>query len=112
MPSWMGDAKNSCFSEGCHHYMLHTINESEKPSCMAHINNYLGIFAFLKQCLSMDLLTNDLFDIASDGGLIIVQDAFVEYSEVLDGKIIFSCSKFINMAFPGTIDEQHQESST
>ncbi|XXG78754.1 hypothetical protein AAC387_Pa08g2629 [Persea americana] len=81
-----GGAKNSsAFLKAATTTLLHTISESEKASYVAHINSYLGEDAFLKKCLPMDPLTNDLFEIAKDGVLL---------------------CKLINVAVPGTIDER------
>ncbi|CAD5180919.1 unnamed protein product [Musa acuminata subsp. malaccensis] len=64
---------------------LHTINESEKASYVAHINNYLGEDPFLQKYLPLDPATNDLFNLVKDGVLL---------------------CKLINAAVPGTIDER------
>ncbi|XVE72495.1 hypothetical protein DITRI_Ditri11bG0043700 [Diplodiscus trichospermus] len=63
----------------------HAINESEKASYVAHINNYLAEDKFLKNFLPIDPATNALFDLAKDGVLL---------------------CKLINVAVPGTIDER------
>ncbi|KAI4305707.1 hypothetical protein L6164_029058 [Bauhinia variegata] len=63
----------------------HAINESEKASYVAHINNYLAEDKFMKQFLPIDPSTNALFDLAKDGVLL---------------------CKLINVAVPGTIDER------
>ncbi|KAB2075198.1 hypothetical protein ES319_A07G205200v1 [Gossypium barbadense] len=63
----------------------HAINESEKASYVAHINNYLAEDKFLKDFLPIDPATNALFDLAKDGVLL---------------------CKLINVAVPGTIDER------
>ncbi|KAG6481792.1 fimbrin-5-like [Zingiber officinale] len=64
---------------------LHTINEAEKASYVAHINNYLGEDPFLKKYLPLNPATNDLFNLVLDGVLL---------------------CKLINVAVPGTIDER------
>ncbi|KAL1092282.1 hypothetical protein V6Z11_D07G213000 [Gossypium hirsutum] len=63
----------------------HAINESEKASYVAHINNYLAEDEFLKDFLPIDPATDALFDLAKDGVLL---------------------CKLINVAVPGTIDER------
>ncbi|KAI4319887.1 hypothetical protein MLD38_033432 [Melastoma candidum] len=63
----------------------HTINESEKTSYVAHINNFLAEDPFLKKYLPVDPTTNALFELAKDGVLL---------------------CKLINIAVPGTIDER------
>lgn len=50
--------------------LLHTINDSEKASYVAHINSFLGDDPFLKQFLPIDPSTNDLFNLAKDGVLL------------------------------------------
>ncbi|KAA3459202.1 fimbrin-5-like isoform X1 [Gossypium australe] len=63
----------------------HAINESEKASYVAHINNYLAEDKFLKDFFPIDPATDALFDLAKDGVLL---------------------CKLINVAVPGTIDER------
>ncbi|MBA0821463.1 hypothetical protein Goarm_018319 [Gossypium armourianum] len=63
----------------------HAINESEKASYVAHINNYLAEDKFLKDFLPIDPTTDALFDLAKNGVLL---------------------CKLINVAVPGTIDER------
>ncbi|XP_027941427.1 fimbrin-5 [Vigna unguiculata] len=63
----------------------HAINESEKASYVAHINNYLAEDKFLGQFLPIDPSTDALFNLAKDGVLL---------------------CKLINVAVPGTIDER------
>ncbi|KAL0726942.1 hypothetical protein Bca4012_023035 [Brassica carinata] len=63
--------------------LLHTINQSEKGSFVQHINRYLGDDPFLKQFLPLDPDSNELYELVKDG-----------------------CSKLINVAVPGTIDER------
>ncbi|KAB2020834.1 hypothetical protein ERO13_D07G091300v2 [Gossypium hirsutum] len=63
----------------------HAINESEKASYVAHINNYLAEDKFLKDFLPIDPATDALFDLAKNGVLL---------------------CKLINVAVPGTIDER------
>ncbi|TYG60859.1 hypothetical protein ES288_D07G101500v1 [Gossypium darwinii] len=63
----------------------HAINESEKASYVAHINNYLAEDKFLKDFLPIDPATDALFDLAKNGVLL---------------------CKLINVAVPGTTDER------
>ncbi|KAL8195584.1 hypothetical protein R6Q57_025987 [Mikania cordata] len=65
--------------------LLHTIDESEKKSYVAHMNSYLRDDPFMKQFLPMDPATNALFELARDGVLL---------------------CKLINVAVPNTIDER------
>ncbi|KAI3755903.1 hypothetical protein L1987_55712 [Smallanthus sonchifolius] len=65
--------------------LLHTIDESEKKSYVAHINSYLRDDPFMKQFLPIDPATNALFKLARDGVLL---------------------CKLINVAVPNTIDER------
>ncbi|KAL7590832.1 hypothetical protein Lser_V15G35594 [Lactuca serriola] len=65
--------------------LLHTIDESEKESYVAHINSYLRDDPFMKQFLPIDPATNALFELARDGVLL---------------------CKLINVAVPNTIDER------
>ncbi|KAH7544458.1 hypothetical protein JRO89_XS15G0169700 [Xanthoceras sorbifolium] len=82
----VGGTKNlSSFLKAATTTLLHTINDSEKASYVAHINSYLGDDPFLKQFLPLDPATNDLFNLAKDGVLL---------------------CKLINVAVPGTIDER------
>ncbi|XP_074590864.1 fimbrin-4-like [Curcuma longa] len=82
----LGQEKNSSsFLKAATTTLLHTINESEKSSYVAHINSYLGEDTFLKKYLPLDSATNDLFDLIRDGVLL---------------------CKLINVAVPGTIDER------
>lgn len=48
----------------------HLINESEKASYVAHINNYLAEDKFLQDFLPIDPITNALFDLAKNGVLL------------------------------------------
>lgn len=67
----LGQAKNSSsFLKAATTTLLHTINESEKSSYVAHINSYLGEDSFLKKYLPLDPATNDLFDLVRDGVLL------------------------------------------
>ncbi|CAK7324560.1 unnamed protein product [Dovyalis caffra] len=77
--------QSSSFLKAMTTTLLHTINESEKASYVAHINSYLGDDPFLKQFLPIDPATNDLFNLVKDGVLL---------------------CKLINVAVPGTIDER------
>ncbi|XP_073013865.1 fimbrin-5-like [Typha latifolia] len=82
----LGGTKNSSsFLKATTTTLLHTINESEKASYVAHINSYLGEDAFLKKYLPLDPASNDLFNLVRDGVLL---------------------CKLINVAVPGTIDER------
>ncbi|KAM7263699.1 hypothetical protein ACFE04_001382 [Oxalis oulophora] len=80
-----GKNSSSAFLKAATTTLLHTISESEKASYVAHINNYLADDPFMKNCLPIDPLSNDLFETAKDGVLI---------------------CKLINVAVPGTIDER------
>ncbi|XP_039125109.1 fimbrin-4-like [Dioscorea cayenensis subsp. rotundata] len=82
----LGGAKNSSsFLKATTTTLLHTIDESEKSSYVAHINSYLRDDPFLKNYLPLDPASNDLFNLAKDGVLL---------------------CKLINVAVPGTIDER------
>ncbi|KAG1327304.1 Fimbrin-5 [Cocos nucifera] len=82
----LGGTKNSSsFLKATTTTLLHTINESEKSSYVAHINSYLGEDPFLKKYLPLDPASNDLFNLVKDGVLL---------------------CKLINVAVPGTIDER------
>ncbi|XP_058081944.1 fimbrin-5 [Magnolia sinica] len=82
----LGGSKNSsAFLKATTTTLLHTIDESEKASYVAHVNSYLGDDPFLKKYLPLDPTTNDLFELAKDGVLL---------------------CKLINVAVPGTIDER------
>ncbi|CAL9054036.1 fimbrin-5-like [Musa acuminata AAA Group] len=81
-----GEMKNSSsFLKATTTTLLHTINESEKASYVAHINSYLGEDSFLKKYLPLDPASNELFNLVRDGVLL---------------------CKLINVAVPGTIDER------
>ncbi|URE12283.1 Fimbrin-like protein [Musa troglodytarum] len=81
-----GEMKNSSsFLKATTTTLLHTINESEKASYVAHINSYLGEDPFLKKYLPLDPASNELFNLVRDGVLL---------------------CKLINVAVPGTIDER------
>ncbi|XP_022852567.1 fimbrin-5-like [Olea europaea var. sylvestris] len=81
-----GNSKySSSFLKATTTTLLHTINDSEKASYVAHINSYLRDDPFLKQFLPIDPSSNALFDLAKDGVLL---------------------CKLINVAVPGTIDER------
>ncbi|GKV30670.1 hypothetical protein SLEP1_g39459 [Rubroshorea leprosula] len=81
-----GDSKHSSsFLKAATTTFHHTINESEKASYVAHINNHLAEDKFLKDYLPIDPATNAIFDLAKDGVLL---------------------CKLINVAVPGTIDER------
>lgn len=81
-----GDSKNSSsFLNATTTTLLHTIDESEKKSYVAHINSYLRDDPFMKQFLPIDPASNALFELARDGVLL---------------------CKLINVAVPNTIDER------
>ncbi|KAK1267980.1 Fimbrin-like protein 2 [Acorus gramineus] len=80
-----GAKNSSAFLKATTTTLLHTIDESEKASYVAHINSYLGEDPFLKKYLPLDPATNDLFELAKNGVLL---------------------CKLINVAVPGTIDER------
>ncbi|KAK1296739.1 putative fimbrin-like protein 3 [Acorus calamus] len=80
-----GAKNSSAFLKATTTTLLHTIDESEKSSYVAHINSYLGEDPFLKKYLPLDPATNDLFELAKNGVLL---------------------CKLINVAVPGTIDER------
>lgn len=66
-----GDSKNSSsFLNATTTTLLHTIDESEKKSYVAHINSYLRDDPFMKQFLPIDPATNALFELARDGVLL------------------------------------------
>lgn len=80
-----GLKRNSSFLKAATTTVHHAINESEKASYVAHINNCLAEDKFLSQFLPIDPATDALFDLAKDGVLL---------------------CKLINVAVPGTIDER------
>ncbi|XP_076949055.1 fimbrin-1-like [Bidens hawaiensis] len=81
-----GDSKSpTSFLNATTTTLLHTIDESEKKSYVAHINSYLRDDPFMKQFLPIDPATNELFELARDGVLL---------------------CKLINVAVPNTIDER------
>ncbi|KAG5053529.1 hypothetical protein AAZX31_02G289700 [Glycine max] len=80
-----GSKSSSSFLKAATTTVHHAINESEKASYVAHINNYLAEDKFMSQFLPIDPSTNALFDLAKDGVLL---------------------CKLINIAVPGTIDER------
>ncbi|KAK1274472.1 Fimbrin-1 [Acorus gramineus] len=80
-----GAKNSSAFLKATTTTLLHTIDESEKSSYVAHINSYLGEDPFLKKYLPLDPATNDLFELTKNGVLL---------------------CKLINVAVPGTIDER------
>ena len=65
-----GSKHSSAFLKATTTTLLHTIDESEKASYVAHINSYLGDDPFLKKYLPLDPATNDLFELAKDGVLL------------------------------------------
>lgn len=82
----LGSSNNSSsFLKATTTTLLHTIDESERASYVAHINSYLRDDPFMKQFLPIDPTTNALFDLARDGVLL---------------------CKLINVAVPNTIDER------
>lgn len=109
-------AKNaSAFLKSPTSTLLHTISESEKASYVAHINNYLAEDEFLKKYLPIDPATNDLFEFAKDGVLIwwsyfmLSSTAFICWAllQIVNNReVSLECSKLINVAVPGTIDER------
>lgn len=80
-----GTKSSSSFLKAATTTVHHAINESEKASYVAHINNYLAEDKFMSQFLPMDPASDALFDLAKDGVLL---------------------CKLINIAVPGTIDER------
>ncbi|XP_057765555.1 fimbrin-1-like [Salvia miltiorrhiza] len=80
-----GSKTSSSFLKATTTTLLHTIDETERASYVAHINSYLRDDPFMKQFLPMDPSTNALFDLAKGGVLL---------------------CKLINVAVPGTIDER------
>ncbi|XP_044494137.1 fimbrin-5 [Mangifera indica] len=80
-----GGSKSSSFLKATTTTFHHAINESEKASYVAHINNYLAEDPFMKKYLPIDPATDQLFEVAKDGVLL---------------------CKLINVAVPGTIDER------
>ncbi|KAL9316835.1 hypothetical protein ACSQ67_017836 [Phaseolus vulgaris] len=80
-----GTRSSSSFLKAATTTVHHAINESEKASYVAHINNCLAEDKFLGQFLPIDPSTDALFDLAKDGVLL---------------------CKLINVAVPGTIDER------
>ncbi|WVY90769.1 hypothetical protein V8G54_036283 [Vigna mungo] len=80
-----GSKSSSSFLKTATTTFHHAINESEKASYVAHINNCLAEDKFLGQFLPIDPSTDALFDLAKDGVLL---------------------CKLINVAVPGTIDER------
>ena len=66
-----GGAKTpSSFLKATTTTLLHTIDETERASYVAHINSYLRDDPFLKQFLPLDPSTNALFDLAKGGVLL------------------------------------------
>ncbi|KAL6975236.1 fimbrin [Sarracenia purpurea var. burkii] len=116
----LGGSKNSSsFLKATTTTLLHTISESEKSSYVAHINSYLRDDPFLKQFLPIDQASNALFDLAKDGVLLwyLSRVCFIYYStrknitegqyfEVVMMYLMNWCSKLVNVAVPGTIDER------
>jgi len=91
----------------------HAINESEKASYVSHVNNYLRDDPFLKSYLPIDPATNAFFDLVKDGVLLwYVFGYFRPWCLLFVLKFLsshlchFFCSKLINVAVPGTIDER------
>lgn len=70
----------SSFLKAATTMLLHTISESEKASYVAHINSYLGDDPFLKQFLPLDPATNDLFELAKDGVLMVLKQGLLNYT--------------------------------
>lgn len=65
-----GLKRNSSFLKAATTTVHHAINESEKASYVAHINNCLAEDKFLSQFLPIDPATDALFDLAKDGVLL------------------------------------------
>lgn len=65
-----GSKSSSSFLKAATTTVHHAINESEKASYVAHINNYLAEDKFMSQFLPIDPSTNALFDLAKDGVLL------------------------------------------
>ena len=65
-----GSKSSSSFLKTATTTVHHSINESEKASYVAHINNYLAEDEFMKHFLPIDPSTNALFDLAKDGVLL------------------------------------------
>ncbi|XP_020579321.1 fimbrin-5-like [Phalaenopsis equestris] len=80
-----GSKSPSSFLKASTTTLLHTINESEKASYVAHINAYLRDDPYLKTYLPIDPASNEIFNLVKDGVLL---------------------CKLINVAVPGTIDER------
>ncbi|CAJ1971607.1 unnamed protein product [Sphenostylis stenocarpa] len=80
-----GSKSSSSFLKAATTTVHHAINESEKASYVAHINNSLAEDNFMGQFLPIDPQSDALFDLAKDGVLL---------------------CKLINIAVPGTIDER------
>ncbi|XP_071700871.1 fimbrin-1-like isoform X1 [Rutidosis leptorrhynchoides] len=82
----LGSSNNSSsFLKATTTTLLHTIDESEKQSYVAHINSYLRDDPFMSQFLPIDPAANELSELARDGVLL---------------------CKLINVAVPNTIDER------
>lgn len=104
---------SSAFLKAATTTLLHTISESEKASYVAHINHYLAQDEFLKKYLPIDPSTNELFEIAKDGVLLwysTFSHLFLLFSLFITNlflkRVTCCCSKLINVAVPGTIDER------
>ncbi|KAM7276727.1 hypothetical protein ACFE04_018593 [Oxalis oulophora] len=80
-----GSKAGSSFLKATTTTVHHAINQSEKASYVAHINNFLAEDKFLKDFLPLDPNTDALFDLAKDGVLL---------------------CKLINVAVANTIDER------
>ena len=106
-------ASSSSFLKTSTTTVHHAINESEKASYVSHVNSYLRDDPFLKSYLPIDPATNAFFDLVKDGVLL-----WYIYNICLSSSLyyflwsffvpffLFLCSKLINLAVPGTIDER------
>ncbi|KAL9263075.1 Fimbrin-1-like protein [Drosera capensis] len=110
-----GSSKNSsAFLKAATTTLLHTVGESEQACYVAHINSYLGDDPFLSQFLPIDPATNSLFELAKDGVLLWYVESIlislVYHTTNMDTdemhNVVGWCSKLINVAVPGTIDER------
>lgn len=113
-----GPKSSSSFLKAATTTVHHAINESERASYVQHINGYLAEDKFLKQFLPIDPASDQLFDLAKDG--VLLWYVFRIQPEVKLLKLVhqcfnfvdlicclfYCCSKLINVAVPGTIDER------
>lgn len=109
-----GKKNSSAFLKAATTNLVHTIRESEKKFYVAHINSYLGDDPFLGQYLPLDPSRNDLFELVKDGVLLwYIYNWIMLCFPWINGFIIYLilnvyafCSKLINVAVPGTIDDR------